>query len=328
MNEYLIPESSEIVKKEATPFQQLVVKRCIDWTEEQISQGKNPRKEIFRPKNFGDDWQKISAVDYFLHRLSVIGLPASSNNISTEVIEETLRQNSERTSSRIAILTDSFAHFNESMEPLGLPAVKFDAHNIYLLDSSRIIEITSDRKNRLAFSLNEDIGEMIICNDDDDIDSDPNQLYDIVIHELGHQVRTRKRLNKFHSNNLEEGIIQQHARTIEQKHNRISKRTTVVHLIEADVVQQLMKCLGVASMLNMNYKEIQKLVNDRYYSLGRLTKEPFIDLVHDLAAYKRIVSDFEIAIENSRAITKNDIEIMKHNIQNQKDYFYRQWQFT
>jgi hypothetical protein len=326
-----INPAPEIVYYKENPFHQMLAKRCIEWVTEQINQGKNPRKEIFRPPDFDGNWSKVRAADYFLHRLSILGLPAETSKITAEYIGQTLSQHSERVTSRNNVLSSAYNNFNAASEQFGLSAGNFDPNRLYFLDSSRVAEISGKTEHNLAYTLDGNFGEIIIPNDDKDLNQDPNQLYDVIVHELGHQTRKQMGLDQNISKLrevLEEGIVQQHARNIEQRNGKASPRTDESDMFEAEVVQHLSKALGVESLIGMSHEDIRKHMREKYLVPGQLLGDPYDDLIYDMNTFNRKLDTFASLIESNDQITSEQIMDMKQGLKLQKDSMYRQWKFT
>jgi hypothetical protein len=323
-----IKSASETAGHEENPFHRLLANRCTEWVTEQIHQGKNPRKEFFRPPDFDGDWSKVRSADYFLHRLSILGLPAETSKITAEFVGQALRQHSERVASRNNVLSSAYNNFNDSSKQFGLSAGSFDPNRLYFLDSSRVAEISGNTEDGLAYTLDGNVGEIIIPHDDKDLNQDPNQLYDVIIHEIGHQARGQGGLDQNRSKILEEGIVQQHARSIEQKNGKVSRRTGESYLFEAEVVQHLSKALGLESLIGMSHEDIQKRMREKYLVPGQLIGEPYDDLIYDMIDYKRKLETFASLVESGDEITSEQIMDMKQGLKMQRDNLYHQWKFT
>lgn len=266
----LQPSEEKIgLTSEQNVFHQKIAEKLDTWESDLVTQGKNIRKEIYRPDNFEGDWTKVDPVDYICHRLSVIGL-ADSKGISVEDVSGMLSDYRDKvaTAERVAFAQECYVQFNTAAQEYGLEVGTFDPNRLYFLGGKRIAEIAGSSMDGLAYTLNGPIGEILIPADDAELNNDPSQLYDVIVHELGHQARGRRGLDRDKSTALEEGIIQAQARLLEQTHDKASKRTNEVYTIEAQIAEQLASTLDVKSLFGMSHQEIRAKTREEYMLPG------------------------------------------------------------
>lgn len=307
-------EQSDNAPKENV-FHQRIADKFNDWRKNLITQIKIPRKEIFKPENFEGDWTKADAADYFVHKLSVIGLP-DNKEITAEDISKAIAEYNGKaaTKERISFTQECYAQFNTAAQKYGLDIGIFEHNRVYFLSEKRIAEIVGSREDRLACTLPGATREILITADNEELNYDPNQMYDVIVHELGHLARDLRGLNKNKDTDLEEGIIQAQARLLEKSHGKESRRTAEIYSIQADVAEQLAIALGAESLFGMNYHEIREKMITKYKLPGQIS-DPYDNLIYDLILYRRKFDSFNAGITEE---TPN-ADVLPMNIELRKD---------
>lgn len=313
---------------EQNVFHQKIAERLNIWRSRLVQQGKDIKNEIFRPDNFEDDWTKVDPVDYICHRLSVIGI-ADGKEISVEDVSGIITNYREKvaTVERVAFTQECYVQFNTAAQEYGLEVGTFDPNRIYFLSGKRIAEIAVSGLDGLAYTLNGPVAEILIPTDDPESNNDPKQQYDIIVHELGHQARRKKGLDRDKSTILEEGIIQAQARLLERTHNMESRRTNEVYNIEAQVSEQLASVLGVNSLFGLSHQEIRVMMKVKY-SLPDQANDPYNDLVSDLILYRRKFDSFALRIDTTDQITDEEIRNMQIELLHDRLAMNQKWRFN
>lgn len=312
---------------EQNVFHQKIAEGLNIWKSDLATQGKDIRKEIYRPDKFEDDWSRVDPVDYICHRLSVIGL-ADSKGVSAEDISGMLSDYRDKvaTVERVAFAQECYAQFNTAAQECGLDVGSFDPNRLYFLGGKRIAEIAGSSIDGLAYTLNGSVGEILIPADDAELNNDPSQQYDVIVHELGHQARGRKGLDRDKSTVLEEGIIQAQARLLELTHNKVSRRTNEVYSIEAQIAEQLATTLDVKSLFGLSHQEIRAKMREKYMLPGQVD-DPYDDLVYDLITYRRKFDSFASRIDTTDQMTDVDIKKMQTELMQDRLAMNQKWTF-
>ncbi|HAU98714.1 MAG: hypothetical protein UX04_C0002G0307 [Microgenomates group bacterium GW2011_GWF2_45_18] len=300
-------------------FYEKVIKLYDEW----VSRGNGVENQIYRPPNFQGDWKTILPEEYVLHMLSTIGIP--DNFVATDIVPilHTYRVEA-LTSERIEIVQRAYEALNENIKEHGLFAGSFDPNSLFFLPEQRIQNIVGNRRDDLAYTMKGDIGEILIPQDSQDLNTETAQLFDVVIHELGHQVRKRNRLDTDATTILNEGIIQAKAQEIETSCGQVSMRTKTVYVFEAQVVNDLVRVLQVPSLFHLPFEQIRELVNKHYETYGSMS-EPYGDLIYDMYEYNLLFRRFQAEIEGNENILKERVAQMRSELQAQRQMFDRRW---
>lgn len=307
----LIEKDAKIIEKEKvekTPrvekesFHARVAERYNEWLQKGMENGV---VKVFTPQEFGGDWTEVRAEDYFVHRLSVLGLRPGNGRVTEIDIRETLTGYREKLvgdQERLNTIRQAYELFNEKCRKFGLEVGTFDPNRIYLVPSERIAQI-SKRPDHLAITMANETGDILIPEDAEEL-KDLNQLFDVVVHELGHQARDNKEIDHRHSGGsvlLEEGIIQANAQDIEKENEKVSRRTEEVYNFDSWVARSLAKALGAESLIGFGHQEIKRMMAEKYAYLGGV-EEPYDMLIDNMIAYNEA---FEQAAEKVRAAGEN-----------------------
>lgn len=312
---------------EVMVFREKIAERVNNWRRVLVTQVKDSRSEIYKPADFEDDWTRVDPVDYICHRLSVIGF-ADYEEVSAEDVSGMLfdYRGKLATPERVAFAQECYAQFNIAAQRYGLEVGTFDPNRLYFLPGKRIAEIAGSSMDGLAYTLKGSVGEMLIPADDAELNNDPSQLYDVIVHELGHQARGRRGLDRGGSTFLEEGIIQAHARLLERAHDKESRRTNEVYTIEAQTAEHLALTLNVESLFGMSHQEIRDRMRAEYVLPGQVD-DPYDDLVYDLITYRRKFNSFASRIDATDQITDLDIRKMQTELRQDRLVMNQKWRF-
>lgn len=303
-------------------FHGRVAERVNSWLERV---GVYDRKQLYRPEKASDGWDKVDPEDYFLHRITVIGLPLGSKSVTAEQVGKILQQYREAISSqseKVATARSAYAEFNQDSS---LQVGEFDPERLFLLPRSRIVELAGDELDGLAYTLKGTVGEIIVPIDDETL-SDPEHPYDVVVHELGHQARQAQGLDEDASRGLEEGIIQANAKKIEQANDKLSRRSGEVYHIETEVAERLGVKLGV-DLFTLSHSQIREKMENVYANLG-MVGEPYDELIYDIYDYRKMFDGFANQLETDESIGESDIADMKQQLKAKKRSIYDLWGFS
>ena len=312
---------------EQNVFHQNIANGLNVWRSGLVAQGKDAKNEIFSPEKFEGDWTKVDPVDYICHKLSVIGL-SDINEISTEDVSKTLSDYREKvaTVERVAFAQECYTQFNTAAQEYDLEVGNFDPNKLFFLSEKRISEIASTRTDCLAFALTGSVGEIIIPIDNEETNSDPRQLYDIIVHELGHQARFKKGLDTDSDTILEEGIVQAQTNLLARTNNKESRRINEIYAIEAQVAEQLAFTLDVKSLFGLGHQEIRTMMRKKYMLLGQMG-DPYDDLVYDLITYTRKFDSFVSKINTTDQITAEEIKKIQTKLAQEHLAMNQKWEF-
>ncbi len=320
----ITPKTPEVPENE---FHKQIADRYNEWQRGIVARGEDPKKAIFRPVEYTGDWSKVLAADYLLHRLSIIGVVGEEVKTAGD-IGETLKEYREKiaTPERIAMAQEAYKDFNAHVKRLGLSAGEFDPNRMVFVSRQRIEEISGE-SDTLAYSLDGGFGEIIVPHDSADLNKDPNQTFDVIVHELGHQVRDKLGLDRDRVTWIEEGLIQRNAKEIEIKEDKVSERTNEIYGIEVSVMEQLSLVLGDTNLFGKSQTEIQRLINERYAIAGG-TGEPLDDLNYDIRSYKSRRASFVVRLELESNVTDEEVEKMNESLRIAKQMMNQKWGFN
>lgn len=243
--------------------------------------------QIYEPQGFEGDWARVEPSEYFAHRLSVLGVSPEGEEISAEEVKGILTEYKERLlqSKELEVTQDVYRTFNEHSQKYGISAGEFDPMTIHFVPASRIAEISRDEEH-LAIALKG--GDLLVPLDSEDIQS-KEELFDVITHELGHKGRGKEGLDHWQSGGnilLEEGIVQEHTRTMEIETGNESERTDFIYSFEVSVAQGLAKRLGVECLFGMSHAEIRQRMGQEFAQLAGV-EEPYDMLIDDMKMYLR-----------------------------------------
>lgn len=317
----MISESNEIPQKEINQFHGRVAERVNAWLGEI---GEYDRKKLYRLEKGFHGWETVSAEDYLLHRITVIGLPLGSKSVTAEQVGKILQQYREAIFSqreKVETICLAYAEFNQSSS---LQVGEFDLGRLFLLPRSRIVELAGNNLDGLAYTLGGAVSEIIVPIDDESL-SDPNSLYDVIVHELGHQARHEQKLDQNASRWLEEGIVQANARRVEWANNRISRRSKEIYHIEAEVAERLGLKLG-EDLFTLSHDEIREKMRAVYGYLG-IAGDPYDELVFCIYDYRKMFDEFACRLETEENISESEIKEMRQQLRIKKRGIYSLWSF-
>jgi hypothetical protein len=301
--------------EEPTNFHEDIALKYNDWL-------LNSQERIYRPNNFDGDWLKSGALEYMMHRLSILGLGRDRNSVSATDVQKTLRTYTEsllNNPDKVAIIQSAYRDFNDKMVPLGFPLLEYKTSALFLLPIGRIHELSGDSET-VGFTLKSSGLEILLPIDDIDIDENPDYLYDCAIHELTHKSRNQLSLADFKHNNFEEGLVQVNAIDIERQKGKLSDRSEGIYQVQVSMIQNLQKALGVSTLVNFNYVDIRRLMAEKY--ANGLAFNSFCEDMDKLSGFfqkqlSKITGD----------AAAEELDRINGAIQNAKLAIYKKWKF-
>lgn len=303
-------------------FHEKVLRKYKEW----MISNSGEKQQIYRPPSFNGNWDSVPPEEYILHRLSIIGIPET---VGAEDIGKILAKYRTEilTPERLSILQDAYASLNKNLIQYGLSAGSFDPNRVVLVQEQRINEIAGQSRDRLAYTLKGEVGEILIPYDSEELNLEPNTLFDVIVHELGHQVRQKNALDIDASMVLEEGIIQAKAKEVEVATGRTSRRTNEVYTFEAQVATELATNLKVPSLFNLPHSKIKELMGIRYGIAGEVSN-PYDDLIYDMIEYLKLFQSFQTEIETTINIADVRVKAMQEGLKARRQAFNKRWQFS
>ena len=121
-------------EREKNEFHKRVADRVNQWLEEV---GAYDQKMVYRPEKVGDGWHKVSPEDYFLHRISVIGLPQGSKKVTAEQVGQILMQYREAIASQRETVETVRSAYDDFNRASSLQVGEFDPERLFLLPKSQ-----------------------------------------------------------------------------------------------------------------------------------------------------------------------------------------------
>lgn len=279
------------------------------------------KQDIFVPENF-TSWSNSNGEDYYLHILTVYGL-GKGGNVTPELVARFIQAlNDFESTEKYQVQKQASDDFNSSVSHLEMEPLDIDLATFHFVPESRIKEIASNQ-DHLAVKLSIPTADILIPWDSEAVDN-PDELYDVIVHELGHLQRDDPNYLLFDktqdSIQLEEGIVQAHAVSVEQQNHRESNRSASIYYIERWMVQNLAKKLGFPTLFSVSHQKIRERMNQVFYQ-GNELSNPYEDFIEDLSKLSR---DFAQIAEQmgSGELTQKEA---RNKLQEKKNTVSRNW---
>ncbi len=318
-------EQKLIKKEESSDFLQKVADKYNALVKSVTQAGGNPLSTVYRDFTFNGNWQDVGAVDYLVHRLSLIGTDGKIS-ITPDDVKLILDRQKLDTSKQEVI---DYAHacyrdFNQSAQQFGLPSVNFDPNLMLFLPKKRIRELRNKgpEDDFLAFTLYSSINEIIIPVDSDEFKQDPDALYDVIVHELGHQARRKAGVSGDSDDTfLEEGIVQSHTKAVAQENNRSSARSSGIYQVEVWIAENLARKFVIKSLIGTKQQDIKDRMREIYAHMG--VPEPFTILEDDFYELNELFSELCKTDDQTPEFLK-----LKTQVSKKKKQMRELWGFT
>lgn len=225
---------------------------------------------------------------------------------------------------RDTLVLSSISDYNRRASEIGLDLEPGTPDYIHFVPQNKISEMRNG--GDVAAATSPETLDIFISDDD----YAPAELYDILVHELGHRGRCRRRLDFRYTHGhqeIEEGIIQSNAQFIERENQKVSDRTKFIYQFEAQMATSLAEALGVSTLMGQDHVWIRRRMQDVYPHLNQTPEwGPYDLLTEDIQRFNHLY--LELARELTDDSTTEQVQEKKNQIMQLRQQIFKFWNFV